>query len=154
MEEWNDALLQDLVNVYREHHDRHFEHGVKIYPGVIEILRKLRDNGRKTAIATTKYEEAAVYVVQRVGLGGLVDAICGTNPGKPVKPDPFVIQLALDRLGCTPEEALVVGDTSADIEAAHSAQCPAAAVKYGFGDRGKLVRSKPEFWLEEITELP
>ncbi len=146
--------LSDLVEVYREGHDAHFPSGVKIYPGSLEKLAALRAAGCGLAIATTKYEEAAKFVIEGMGMGDALDSICGTDPGKPVKPDPFVINLALERLGADPAETLVVGDTQADILAGRAAGCKVAGVTYGFGKREDLLQLKPDFLLDSVTQVP
>ena len=152
--DYDEILERRLVEAYRRGHDAHFPVGVKYYPSVLETLTHLRSCGAKIAVATTKYEEAAMSVAKGIGLLEHVDTICGTDPGFSVKPDPYVIQLALTRLNARPFETLVVGDTAADILAAHSAGCPAAAVSYGFGNITDMRKAKPEFWLDSIREIP
>lgn len=148
------GLFDSLLTAYRKGHDENFPSGVTIYEGVHELLARLRKSGAKIAVATTKFEEAADFVMRGINLDSYVDSICGTDPGNPVKPDPFVINLALERLSANPSETLVVGDTPADVLAAHAAGCDAAAVTYGFGDRKKLEASKPEFWIDRPEDLP
>lgn len=150
----DEALFQVMLTAYREGHDRHFPHGIKIYPGVHDTLARLREGGAKLAIATTKYQEAAEFVAKGLELDGLVDVVCGTDLGKPVKPDPYVVHLALERLSTAPERSLFIGDTEADILAAHAAHCPAAAAAYGFGNKEKLRAAGPEYWVEALNELP
>ncbi len=148
-----EELFQKMLNGYREGHDAHFPSGVKIYPGVIETLNVLRAGGAKLAIATTKYQEAAEFVVCGLDLDRHVDCISGTDLGKPVKPDPYVIHITLASLGAGPGDTLVVGDTAADVLAAHAAGCDAAAVTYGFGDAAALKAAEPEIWLDRMEKL-
>jgi HAD superfamily hydrolase (TIGR01509 family) len=142
-----------MLQAYREGHDARFPDGIKIYPGAHETLTALRNSGATLAIATTKYQEAADFVCQGLGLSDYVDAVCGTNLGKPVKPDPWLIHYALEQLRAAPEKTLVIGDTDADIIAAHAAGCKAAAVRFGFGDMKELEKSKPDFWLDSLEEI-
>ncbi|MBZ0264588.1 HAD family hydrolase [bacterium] len=153
-DEMDNVLFDRLVTAYRRGHDAHFPSGVVLYPGVRECLARIRHCGANIAVATTKFEEAAQFVMEGIGLHDSVDKICGTDEDKPVKPDPFVIHLALERLDATPSETLVIGDTPADIQAAHAAGCHAAAVSYGFGDHQKMKLEKPEFWLDHLDQLP
>jgi len=142
-----------MLQAFREGHDALFPEGIKLYPGVHETLGTLRNEGAKLAIATTKYQEAAEFVCRGLGLSDYVDAICGTDRGKPVKPDPWLIQYALEELDADPKETLVIGDTDADVIAAHAAGCKAAAVRFGFGDPKELKMSKPDFWLDSLEEI-
>ncbi len=150
----DDDRLAKLVEVYREGHDAHFPSGVKIYPGTRERLQQLRRAGSGLAVATTKYEEAAVYVMDGMGMTDAVDTVCGTDPGRPVKPDPYVIQLALNRLGADPRRTLVVGDTKADILAGRAAGCDTAGVTCGFGAKKDLEELEPDYLLDSIIDVP
>lgn len=142
-----------MVQAYRDGHDALFPERVRMYTGVKETLRALRAGGKRLAIATTKYQEAAEFVARGMGLDSLVDAVLGTEPDKPVKPDPHVIQLALDALQADPARTLVVGDTDADVEAAHAAGCHAAAVSYGFGEEDALRDASPEHLISDFSDL-
>ena len=152
--EVDDELYRRLLASYLEGHNARFPDGVHIYPGVPETLERLRREGARLAIATTKHEDAALFVTEGVGLKALVDTVCGTDKDDPVKPDPFVLQKALDRLGVEPPDALAVGDTASDVLAARAAGCAAAAVTYGFGGEVELRAAGPDLWLERITEIP
>lgn len=142
-----------MVQAYRAGHDALFPDRARVYPGVVETLKTLRERGAKLAIATTKFQEAAEFVAGGMGLTDLVDVVCGTEPDKPVKPDPHVILFALDSLAADPAKTLVVGDTDADVEAAHAAKCHAAAMSYGFGEDELLRRTAPEHLLDHFAEL-
>ena len=142
-----------MLQAYREGHDECFPAGVTIYPGVRETLVTLRESGAKLAIATTKYQEAAEFVCRGLGLDKYVDAVCGTDLGRPVKPNPWLIHYALKTLEANPTLTLVVGDTDADVKAAHAAGCRSAAIKFGFGDPEKLAEAEPEFWLDSFEEI-
>ncbi len=76
----------------------------------------------------------------------------GTD-GFPAKPNPDVIFKALEGLGATPDECLFVGDAAADVEAAHRAGVKSCAVTYGYGKREDLAQWKPDYWLDDLSEL-
>ncbi len=152
--ELTEELFEAMVSAYRKGHDAVYPSEMILYPGVGEVLDRLRAAGKPTAVATTKFQEAAEYCMAGAGLAPRVDAILGTEPHEPVKPDPLVIQKALKALGARPESTLVVGDTAGDILAAHAAGCHGAAVRYGFGDKDALQAARPEHWLDRLTDLP
>jgi phosphoglycolate phosphatase len=150
----DEELFAAMLTAYREGHDEIFLAETLIYQGALEALEALRTAGKRIAVATTKYQEAAEFVLGGLEMEGLVDAICGTDPGEPVKPHPFVVHKALDALAADAGAALFVGDTPADILAAHNAATGAAAAAWGFGDREQLAAAGPEFWLESFADLP
>lgn len=150
----DETLYHEMVKAYRLGHDAHFTGEAKVYPGVIEILDALRKAGKKIGVATTKYQEAAEYCIRELGLTSRIDKINGTDWGNPVKPDPYVVNLAISRLEVTPEQVLFVGDTTGDIRAAHAAGCHVAALTFGFGKIEDLKALEPEYMFDSITELP
>ncbi len=149
----DDATFEKMVVEYRIGHDAHFPSGVQFYPNAVETLDSIRSKGILTAIATTKFQEAADFVVSGVGLAEHVDFVCGTDVDKPVKPDPYVIHLALEKLKSDPAETLVIGDTGADIEAGRAAGCKTAAVNWGFGDQNIIKSMNPDYYLNDLNEL-
>lgn len=149
----DDELFAAMLAAYREGHDDVFRNEVIVYPGVQQTLAHLREQGARIAVATTKYTEAAEYCMREAGLEGLVHAICGTDPGEPVKPDPFVVRRAMDALDADARDCLMVGDTPGDIVAAHRAGCHAAAVAWGFGSRDALHEAGPDGWLDRMDDL-
>ncbi len=143
----------ELGGQYRIGHDAHFKEGVIIYPHVIKTLDWLRSHGCRVSVATTKWEEAAIMVCDRTGLSDHLDAVCGTDRGMPVKPDPYVINRALHAINADPVQTLVVGDTTGDILSARAAGCSSCAVTYGFGDAAVLRKHQPTYVINNLREL-
>jgi HAD superfamily hydrolase (TIGR01509 family) len=140
-----DALVVEYRRIYplRDHA------ATKAYPGVAEALAKLA--GRKST-ATTKGTPTTRLVLERFGLLRYFDHVQGTD-GFPAKPNPDVIFKALAGLGASPGECLFVGDSPADIEAAHRAGVKSCAVTYGYGQREELAKWRPDFWAAELQDL-
>ncbi len=140
-----DALVMEYRRLYplRDHA------ATKAYPGVAEVLAKL--GGRKST-ATTKGTPTTRLVLERFGLLRYFDRVQGTD-GFPAKPNPDVIFKALEGLGASREDCLFVGDSPADIEAAHRAGVKSCAVTYGYGKRQELAKWQPDYWADELADL-
>ena len=140
-----DALVMEYRRLYplRDHA------ATKAYPGVAEVLAKL--GGRKST-ATTKGTPTTRLVLERFGLLPYFDRVQGTD-GFPAKPNPDVIFKALEGLGASREDCLFVGDSPADIEAAHRAGVKSCAVTYGYGKRQELAKWQPDYWADELADL-
>jgi HAD superfamily hydrolase (TIGR01509 family) len=143
--DYMDALISDYRNIYpaRNHCC------TQLYPGVLEALQWL--GGRKST-ATTKGTPTTRLVLDKFGLASFFDHVQGTD-GFPAKPNPDVIFAALKALGAPPDDCLFVGDSAADMEAAHRAGVKACAVTYGYGQREQLARWTPDFWISDLREL-
>jgi phosphoglycolate phosphatase-like HAD superfamily hydrolase len=92
-------------------------------------------------------------VLRRLALTPFFQHIQGATPGLRLKPDPDTIRAALAALHCVPLQALMVGDTPADILAGKAAGTMTCAVTYGFGTREALLRCAPDFVIDTPGEL-
>lgn len=139
----------ELIQRYREIYPARGHRLTRVYPGVREMLAALP--GRK-ATATTKSTATVRAVLEQFGLLEFFDHPQGTD-GFPAKPAPDVIYAALDALGARPEDCLLIGDSTADMEAGRRAGVQLCAVRYGYGDPAELARFQPEFWISQPQEL-
>jgi len=146
---YSPGQIDALVVEYRRIYPLRNHASTRAYPGVAEALSKL--GGRKST-ATTKGTPTTRIVLERFGLLPFFDHVQGTD-GFPAKPHPDVIFKALEGLGATPGDCLFVGDSAADIEAAHRAGVQSCAVTYGYGEREDLAEWKPHYWADDLSEL-
>jgi beta-phosphoglucomutase family hydrolase len=95
------------------------DEGVRVFASSVELLRRLRARGIRTAVVTASRN--AVQVLEAAGAGGLFDArVDGTDAeglGLPGKPDPASFLEAAHRLGVDPARAAVIEDALAGVEA-------------------------------------
>ena len=104
-------------------------------------------------IVTTKEPEQAKIVLRRLGLSPFFQHIQGGTPDLRLKPAPDTILAALAILHCAPPQALMVGDTPADILAGKAAGLMTCAVTYGFGGREALLQCAPDYVIDTFGEL-
>lgn len=102
-----------------------------LFPGAVELLRRLRAHGVKTAIVSTKRGDTIGHIMERHGVLDCLEFIIGSEHVKRPKPDPQGLLLAMGRMGAGPEELLFCGDTVLDAGAARNAGCHFAAVLLG-----------------------
>ncbi|HYO58179.1 HAD-IA family hydrolase [Archangium sp.] len=144
------AHTASLCAIYREHYARNFVNRSRPYPGVVELLRTLRERGYKLAIATTKRTDMARRFVEALGLTPAVDYVQGTD-GFPHKPAPDVIHRALAALGA--QGLWMVGDTTHDILAGRAAGLRTYAVTWGTHDAGMLATTAPDELQPDLERL-
>jgi phosphoglycolate phosphatase len=130
-----------LCALYREHYPRNFVNRSRPYPGVVELLRTLRERGYKLAIATTKRTDMARRFAEALGLSSMLDHVQGTE-GFPSKPAPDVIHRALGALEA--RGLWMVGDTVHDIQAGQAAGLRTYAVTWGTHDAALLATAAPD----------
>lgn len=125
------GITEDLPTIQRRFYWRDYAGLVTAYPGVTEMLRELKGRGHKLGVVTHKIRErmldgmrtGLVCEVESLGWGGLFDVLIGMEDAPRLKPYPDGILSALARLRLTPEEAVYVGDTASDLQAALAAKC-------------------------------
>jgi len=147
------AVTRRFVDTYRAHYAEHFREHTKPYPGVEDLLSRLRTAGVKLALVTTKHQSQADFTVAAFGLAGYFDYVHGWQEGRQHKPHPEPVQLALERLGEHPGAAIMVGDSELDIESAKAAGVATCAVTYGFRPAWFLRSFRPDFLVSKAADI-
>lgn len=122
------------------------------YESAQKVLGQLHADGYKLGVVSSA--RAAEQFIHTHGLADFFDVIVGGNTTKLHKPHPEPVHFALKSLGFPPEQAVIVGDLPADIEAGRSAGLRASiAIAHGFGARQTLEQSKPDYFVDGLDEL-
>lgn len=100
-------------------------------PGAQELVARLREEGIRPVIATSAGEEELNALLEQARLSDLIRRRTTSDDAKDSKPDPDIVHAALVRGQLDPREAIMVGDTPYDIEAAARAAVPSIAVRCG-----------------------
>lgn len=94
---------------------------VKLNPGVLKLLKKIKMEGGKIGIITASRKRWVKTALRNNGLRDLVDVFLGKEDVEFVKPDPEAIFKALKLMQGKPEETVMVGDNGKDIMAGRRA---------------------------------
>jgi phosphoglycolate phosphatase len=129
-----------LAERYR-HHFLAREHESPLYDGVPELLADLHGRGRRLAVATGKARRGLERALDSTGLRPWFEATRCADEGF-AKPHPDMLLMLLDITGVEPHRAVMVGDTTHDLELAANAGIDAVAVSYGAHD-DPLLRTRP-----------
>ncbi len=108
--------------------------GRGLYPGALALLTKLQASGRTLALCTNKAHAATRAAIKALGLEPYFAVVQGARDGIALKPDPAPLQGILETLGASASDAVMVGDSSADITAARAAGCRSVAVAHGYSN--------------------
>ena len=104
-------------------------------------------------MVTTKAQVQAELVLQHVQLAHFFQHVQGWHPGLALKPAPDALIAALHALRCLPHQALMVGDTPADILAGKAAGVQTCAVTYGCGTVEELRQCEPDYVIDTFRAL-
>jgi phosphoglycolate phosphatase len=124
------------------------------YAGAAECLRALHEAGLRIAVVTNKYERFATGLLKALSLRDWVDCVVGGDSCPRRKPDPLPLLFACEQLGLSPARALMVGDSTNDVQAARGAGIPVICVPYGYNE-GEDPRLLPcDGFVESLADLP
>ena len=125
-----------------------------IYEGVPGVFQNLADRGIRNAIASTKFRYRIEAILQREGLAELVHTVVGAEDVAEHKPDPSCLLLALTKTEADAREALYVGDSLADAEAAQRATIDFVAVLSGTTTATDFAAFASVAILKDVAALP
>jgi len=103
------------------------------FHGARVLVDRLRSRGLVCAAVTSSSAEDIADLLRAAGVADLIDVVVSADDADRSKPDPDLVQIALDRIGVTPAEALLIGDTPYDIAAGERAGVPVVALRCGGG---------------------
>ena len=140
----------DIMRDYRAWYQAHACVETCPYPGVPEMLKRLRQRGCKVAIVSNKPHGAACELAERFFPGV---PTFGERPETPRKPAPDMVFHALAALGAGKENAVYVGDSEVDVQTARNAGLPVIGVAWGFRGREALAAAGAETIVDTAVEL-
>ena len=112
----------------------------RLYPGVLEGLEDFKNQGLRLAVVTNKPEQFARPLLEQTGLASYFELLVGGDTCPRKKPDPLPFLHACEQMNLSPQQALVIGDSMNDAQAARAAHIPVLLVPYGYNE-GKDVQS-------------
>lgn len=127
-----DAEAATLTAEYLTLYEPRATRDTRLYPMVAEVVGMLAGEGFRLGVCTNKPTEVSREIIRDFGLGRHISAVVGGDYGPPRKPAPDLVHAVLGLLQADPREAVMVGDSASDIEAAKAAGVPVVAVEYGY----------------------
>ena len=107
----------------------------------------------RSFIAECGEERIILQCLDRELFGSRLDAVYGSIPGTPHKPDPYWVNRALADLGADKTEVLYVGDSGVDMQTAANSGLDSAGVLWGFRDRDELVENGAVYICSKPSEI-
>jgi HAD superfamily hydrolase (TIGR01509 family) len=125
-ERLGDSIRNAESELYRELIDE-----VQTMEGSRELIEDLRKAGNAVVLASSAKEWEIEHYLELLGAREIVDAWTTSDDVERTKPEPDLVHAALDKVDAGPENAMLIGDTVWDVEAAHRAGVETLAVRTG-----------------------
>lgn len=147
-----DEMFSRVLECYRKHWLSSWRDRPVLFEGVCEMLGELAEDGYLLAVATGKSRRGLDHVLAETGLAGVFHATRTVDEAFS-KPHPKMLLDILDELGVPPRSAVMIGDTTYDLEMARSAGTASIGVCTGSHGREELERFGPLTCLEGVVGL-
>ena len=148
----DEEMLGRILEGYRKHWTATFRDTPLLFAGVGEMLTGLAAEGYLLAVATGKSRRGLDYALDQTGLREIFHTT-RTAEEAFSKPHPQMLLDILDDLGVEPRKAVMIGDTTYDLEMARSARMDAVGVCSGGHGREELEQLGPLACLDQVVEL-
>ena len=145
--------IWQLVYEYREYYIVHHLEKTAIHPSAKMILRELKARGFKLGIITAKYREPVTDVLAHFGILELFDVVVTGYEVKRHKPAPDIVLEAAKRLGISPKQCVVVGDSPLDVQAGKQAGSFTIGVVSKTYVKKQLKSAKPTAIIEKLEAI-
>lgn len=132
---------------------------VKAFPGVRELLERLRQDGLTLIAASSAKKDELAALLELAGVDDLIGEQTSSDDAEGSKPDPDVLEVALEKLALPAEAALLVGDTPFDLQAAAPLGLGFIALRCGgWGDKdlagARAIYDDPQDLLKNYDASP
>ena len=138
------ALLQQVEQAFKTDYDLTWPAGTTVYAGITDLLESLQARSYPLAVLSNKPHPFTAVIVSRLFPTIRFAAVLGQRGGIPHKPDPAGALEISSSLKLRPQDCIVIGDSTMDLETASNAGMMAIAVTWGFHDRERLVAAGAE----------
>ncbi len=156
-----DVILKELMGDnyekarkdYYEYYSSNHSRLASIYPGIKDVLTKIKKAGKPLGIFTGKGRESSLISLREIGVLDFFDLIVTGDDVKNHKPSPEGILKFVKHFKLKPEEVLMIGDAPSDIKAARQAGVKVASVLWDSYGRETVEKMKTDFLLYSVNDL-
>lgn len=147
--------VQKYISSYRERYRQVGIYECKIYDGVLDVLKVLRENGVKIGIASSKPISLIYDVMNHLKITDCFDAVVGTqfdDSNHPNKTD-LVLQSMAELGAKDKSKVLMVGDRCYDLDGAAGAGVDSCGVIYGYGSREEFIEHNATYIADTASDI-
>lgn len=142
--------FDELFKIFLDYYARNIAKTSRPYPGVIDALLDLKSQGWRFAVCTNKLEAYSVRLISELKMSHWFEAICGGDTFAFRKPDPRHLTETIARAGGG--DAIMVGDSRADVDSARAAGIPIIGVTFGYTDIA-MKDLKPDMLIDHFDQF-
>ena len=147
-------MIQRCAVTYRRIFDQKLKDIIpQAFPGVVETLAALREQGVTLTIASSRSNISLVRLTQDMGISDVISLTLGADNVEKAKPDPDPVLKTLAATHFNADETLVVGDMAVDILMGANAGARTCGVTWGNGSKEELLQAGADYVIDKMEEL-
>ncbi len=146
---------QESADVYRRFQMENADKLVTIFPGIKELLADLKDAGYVLGIVTSRTRDSALRYMNMFDITSYFSDLVTCDDTTVHKPNPEPILLAMEKLGASAEESIMIGDSPFDIKCANNAGVDSVMVNWRItcDETSMIDDAKVDYWIQKPAEL-
>mgnify|MGYP001609081824 FL=1 len=149
----DEQKVVQAITLFRQKYQEVYRTQTHLLPDAKEVLTKLHSRGIKLSVATNKLGRFSRDILEHLQVGNLFSAIIGEGDVTNNKPNPEMLYLAIKKMGVPNQEAVLIGDSHIDIQAALNAGIRVYAVTSGATGQEELAKAHPTAVLNRLNDL-
>ena len=144
--------IDTAVGYFKEYYAYHLTDGTVPYVGITEAVRKIKDSGIVCAVLSNKYVAATKYIID-VFFPDIFDFVYGEGDECKRKPDPECFLNMCGKVGCSTDEAVMIGDSPSDLLVAENAGAKHIIVTWGYRTRELMAERGAKVFAEAPGDI-
>ena len=153
-----DVPVERSRGIYRDYQAKHLMNQIDLFPGIRELLDTLADRGIRMGLATSRLKATTMQALETFDLNRYFECVITADDITKHKPDPQIAYISMERLGVSPEETLMMGDTMYDVLCARNAGITSVLAGWSLSLGGKSMQDfapgeAPDYILQDPMEL-
>lgn len=148
-EEYIDYFFEFYIPLQRK---LHFEKA-EAFKGLKEILQELKDNGMKLFVVTNKPAPVAIPLVKKIYGDDFFIDIIGVDKSVTPKPDPYMVNIIMNKYNLKADETCYVGDSIIDLRTAQNTSMRSIITLYGYGLYDEFPLNEATYLIKDVNDF-
>lgn len=148
----DEETYEKVFESFKEYYTDHCKIKTGPYPGVQQLLSRLKAEGFKMAIVSNKVD-FALKALAKECFGDSIDVAIGEREGLRRKPEPDMVELAMKEIGAQKSETVYIGDSDVDLMTARNSGLDCINVLWGFRTKEELTACGATRFASDTDEL-
>ena len=150
----DDALFEKAYPIFMDLYAENTSKRSSLYPGVKQGLDYLKAAGYKLGCVTNKAEQFTLPLLKDLAVYDYFSIVISGDTLAKKKPDPLPLLHAAEFFTVTPQQSLMIGDSTSDVKAARAAGFQIACMTYGYNHGVDIREENPDAVMDSMAELP